>query len=179
MNKFYIILPLVACLVFGGFYLKSDKDFRAEQEIKKAAAQTALKEKQRHDAEMRQSAYQAAIDSQAQRKKEREERERIDEEKKRVRADLEDKRQRAFDERRRLRDQVERARKEVAGVEKEIATIEPAKKAHQDELNFLRDYVKTAKTNVNSYYQLLEKIAAAEKTAAQAASQAAAAAAKK
>jgi hypothetical protein len=38
MNKFYIILPLVGLLVFGGFYYQSDKAYKAELEVKQAAA---------------------------------------------------------------------------------------------------------------------------------------------
>jgi len=178
MNKFYIILPLLGCLIFGGFYYQFDKTYKADQEVKRVAAQAELKEKQRRDNEARQEAYQAAIEAQAQRKKEREERDRIEAEKKENRLKLEDARQQAFDDRKRLREQVERLKKEVAGVQEEVGKIEATKKAHSDELVFLKDYVKSAKTNANSYYELLEKISNAEKAAA-AATAAAAAAAKK
>ena len=177
MNKFYIILPLVGLLIFGGFYYQFDKAYKAEQEVKRAAAQAELKEKQRRDNEARQEAYKAAIEAQAQRRKEREERERIETEKKETRMKLEDERQQAFDDRRRLREQAERLKKEVAGVQEEVNKIEAVKKAHSDEIAFLKDYVKTAKANASAYYKLLDKISNAEKAAEAAA--AAAAAAKK
>lgn len=173
MNKFYIIVPLLLCLVFGGFYYQFDKDYNARQEAKQAAAQAELKEKQRHDLEARQAAYQAALEAQNQRKAEREEKERIEAEKKQTRINLEDQRQRAFDDRRRLREELDRTKKEVASVEEEVAKLGPAKKAYQDELVFLKDYVMKAKANVNRYYDLLDKISAAEDAAAKAAALAA------
>jgi len=179
MNKFYVIIPFLACLVFGGFYLRFDANYKAEQQRKEDVVRAEVKEKQRRDAEARQTAYQAAIEAQALRKKEREERERLEEEKKQLRLDLEDKRLRAFDERRRMREQVERIRKEVAVVQEEVTKIEAQKKSHQDELAFLKDYVTTTKANMQGYYDLVEKIAAAERAAAKAAADAAALAAKK
>lgn len=178
MNKFYVIVPLLACLVFGGFYLRFDRTFKAEQERREEVARAEVKEKQRRDAEARQTAYQAAIEAQALRKKEREERERLEEEKKQLRLDLEDKRLRAFDERRRMREQVERIRKDVAVVQEEVTKIEAQKKTHEDELAFLREYVATTKANMQGYYDLIEKISAAEKAAKAAADAAALAAAK-
>jgi hypothetical protein len=175
MNKFYIILPLVGLLIFGGFYYQFDKRFKADLEVKQAAAQAALKEKQRLDNEARQLAYQAAIEAQAQRRKEREERERIETEKKEHRLKLEDARQKAFDDRRRLREQAERLKQDVAGIQDQVNKVEAVKKTHKDELAFLQDYVKSAKANANSYYELLEKISNAEKAVAQAAADAAAA----
>jgi colicin import membrane protein len=174
MNKFYIILPLVGLLIFGGFYYQSNKAYKAELEIKQAAAQAELKEKQRLDREASQLAYQAAIEAQAQRHKEREERERIDAEKKENRLDLEEARQKAFDDRRRLREQAERLKQDVAAIQDDVTKVEATKQAHTDELAFLRDYVKSAKTNANSYYELLEKITNAEKAVAKAAAAAAA-----
>lgn len=179
MNKFYAIIPLLACLVFGGFYWRFASNYTAEQQRKEEIARAEVKERQLRDADARQTAYQAAIEAQALRRKEREERERLEEEKKQLRLDLEDKRLRAFDERRRMREQVERIRKEVAVVQEEVTKIEAQKKAHQDELVFLKEYVISAKANMQGYYDLIEKIAAAERAAAKAAADAAALAAKR
>lgn len=179
MNKFYVIIPLLACLVFGVFYWRFDQTYKAEQQRKEEVVRAELKEKQRRDEEARQSAYKAAIEAQAQRKKEREERERIEAEKKQLRLDLEDKRLHAFDERRRMREQVERVKKEVTAVKEEVEKIEAQKKVHEDELAFLKGYVATTKANAKTYYDLLDKIATAEKTAADAATAAALAASKK
>ena len=65
----------------------------------------------------------------------------------------------------------------LEGIVSEINKIEDEKKKHQDELSFLKTYVKQAEANVKYYYDLLDKIDAAEK--AKAAAAAAAAAAKK
>lgn len=177
MNKIYIIVPLLGCLLFGAYFWNFNTEYKEIEAKKKAAAVKAIKDKLIEDEKNRVIAYQNAIKAQEQRKKEKEERERIEEEKKKNRQDHEDRRERAFNERKKFREQVERLKKEVAAVEEDITKIEAEKKSHQDELVFLKDYVRQAESNVKYYYDLLEKIDAAEK--ARAAAEAAEKAAKK
>lgn len=177
MNKLYILIPVIGCLLFGAYFWNFNAEYKAKQAEKVQKALEIAKERQKQEVADRQHAYEAAIKAQAQRKAEREERERIEEEKKKHRVDLEEKRERAFAERRKNREQVDRLKKEVAGVEEEIAKLELQKKTHLDEQAFLKTYVKQAEANVKSYYDLLDKIEAAEK--ARAAAEAAAKAAQK
>ena len=178
MNKFYVLVPLLGLLIFGGYYYKVDKSFKTLEAQKEQAAREEAKEKQIEANKQRQAAYDAALAASEQRKKEREERDRIEKEREQAKQDLLDKRELTFEDRKRLREQADRLKKDVAGVQEEITKIEAERKSNRDELAFLNDYVKTTKANMNSYYALLDKISNAEKAAAEAA-KAAAAAAKK
>ena len=69
-------------------------------------------------------------------------------------------------------------KKDLSEVKEATAKIADEKKRHADEETFLKTYVKQAEANVKYYYDLLDKITAAEKAAADAAAAAAAAAKK-
>lgn len=178
MNKLYFIVPIVGLALFYAYFHNFNTKYKAIQAEKQAAIQKAIKDKAIEDEKNRQIAYQNAIKAQEQRKKEKEERDRIEEEKKKARQDLEDKRERSFAERKKFREQVDRLKKEVAEVEGQIKDVEAEKKSHVDEQVFLKNYVKQAESNVKYYYDLLDKIDAAEKARAAEAAAAAAAAKK-
>lgn len=178
MNKIYILVPLIGCLLFGAYYWNFNTKYQAVEQAKKDKIAADIKAKALQDEENRKLAYEAAIKAQEQRKKEKEERERMEEEKKKARQDLEDRRERAFNERKKFREQVERLKKEVAGVEEEIKKVEAEQKSSLDEQTFLKNYVKQAEANQKYYYDLLDKIDAAEKAKAKADAEAAAAAKK-
>ncbi len=177
MNKVYIIAPLVGCLIFGGIFYNFNRGYEAKIVERKAAAAVELKEKQKRDIAAREQAIKDAIGAQEKRKQERLEKEKREEEDKKAQLDLEDKRTRTFDEKKRFREQVDRLKKELAGVQEEIKKIEDERKRHLDEESFLKTYVKQAEANAKYYYDLLDKIAAAE--AARVAAEAAAKAASK
>lgn len=178
MNKVYIIFPLICTLIFGGFYYSFDKGYEQKQAEIKAKADADLKAKAAKDVADRATAITAAVESAKKREAERKERDRIAEEKATARQDAEDRRQKTYDERNRARDQVGRLKKDLDEVKGTFGKLEDDKKKSLDEQAFLKTYVKQAEANVKYYYDLLEKIDAAEKAkAAQAA--AAAAAAKK
>ncbi|MFZ5494551.1 MAG: hypothetical protein ACOZE5_04335 [Verrucomicrobiota bacterium] len=177
MNKAYLIFPLIGLLIFGGFYYNFSKGYEAKIAALKAKEEADKKEKTRIEIENREKAIQAAIEAQARRKKEREEKERIEEAKRVARQEAEDKRERAFSDYKKFNDQVSRLKRDLAEVQEEIKKIEDEKKALVSEQAFLKDYVKQAESNVKYYYELLDKIAQAEK--AREAAAAAAAAAKK
>lgn len=173
MNKSYFIFPLIGLLIFGGFYLNFDRNYEAKVVEAKTKAEEVKKAKAKQDIANREAAIKAAIEAQAKRKAEREERERIEEEKKTARQDAEDARQRNYDERNRLRDQVARLKKDLEELKTITAKVAEEKKKYVDEQAFLMTFVKQAEANVKYYYNLLDKIAAAE--AAKAAAEAAAA----
>lgn len=177
MNKFYIIVPLILLSIFGGFYMNFSKGYAAKQEAVKAAEAEAKKIKAKQEVENREKAIQAAVETQAKRKLEREAKDKADEEKRTARQTAEDKRERAFSDRNKLADQSRRLKKDLEDVQAEVKKIEEQKKTLTDENAFLKNYIKQAEANVKYYYDLLDKIALAEKARADAA--AAAAAAKK
>jgi chromosome segregation ATPase len=176
MNKSYFIFPLLGLLIFGGFYLSFEKDYQAKAAQTTARAEQVKKDKAKQDVINREAAIKAAIEAQAKRKIEREERERIEEEKKTARQNAEDARQKNYDERNKLRDQATRLRKDLEELKAVTAKVSEEKKKHVDELAFLQTFVKQAEANVKYYYNLLDKITAAEAAKAAAAAAEAAAA---
>lgn len=178
MNKVYIIFPLIGILIFGGFYLSFAKSYAAKQETIKHRAEEEKKAKARQQVADRESAIKAAVEAQAIRTKEREEKAKIDEAKKVARQEAEDQRQRSYDDRNKFRDQVSRLKKDLGEVKEATAKIADEKKRFLDEEAFLKTYVTQAESNVKYYYSLLDKVTAAEKAAADAAAAAAAAAKK-
>ena len=175
MNKAYLIIPLIGLLIFGGFYYQFDKGYEAKELAIKVRAQEEKKAKVLQQNADRDAAVKAAVEAQAVRKKEREEKERADEAKKLAKQQAEDFRQKTFDDRNKFRDQVFRLKKELAEVKDATAKITVEKDNNVKEEAFLKNYVKQADANVKYYYDLLEKIAAADKAAADAAAAAAAA----
>jgi colicin import membrane protein len=178
MNKVYIIIPLVGILIFGGFYKKFESGFEARAAASKAHEEQIKKEKALQEQKNREIAYKAAMEAQAIRKVEREKKEALEQKKKDDRQAAEDKRERAFSDRNKLTTQVRSLKKDLDEVQAEIKKIEDEKKTLLDEQAFLKTYVKQAEANVKYYYDLLDKIALAEKARADAAAAAAAAAKK-
>lgn len=177
MNKVYIIVPALLLGVFAFFYSGAVKEMKAKEVAIKQAAEDKRKAKAAKDVENREKAIKEAIETQAKRKKDREARDAIDEAKKTARQEAEDKRIRANGDRNKFRDQVARLKKDLEEVKAATAKVAGEKKRNVEEQAFLKDYVKQAEANVKYYYDLLDKITAAE--AAKAAADAAAAAAAK
>lgn len=175
MNKVYIIIPLIGLMIFGGFYLRFDKQYAAKQADKQLKIENERKEKAKRDIANREAAIKAAVEAQAKRKIEREERERLEEAKKTARQEAEDRRQHAYDERNKLREKTNRLKKDLDEVNAAIKDIVTEKERLLKEDQAQKDYVKVAESNVKYYYDLLDKITAAEKAAAEAALAAAAA----
>jgi hypothetical protein len=177
MNKVYFIIPIIALGIFVAFYVPFERGYNSKLAEQKAKQEQAKKEKAAQEIKNREAAIKAAIDAQEKRKKEKEAKEKIEEEKRLARQAAEDKRERAHNDRLKLADQSRRLKKDLEEVQAEIKKIEEQKKVLVDEQAFLKTYVKQAEANVKYYYDLLDKIAVAEKARADAA--AAAAAAKK
>lgn len=178
MNKAYLIIPLIGLLIFGGFYLNFSKGHAAHLAEIQAKADNAKKEKARQQVLDREKAIEAAVQASKLRAEERAKKEKIEEDKKNDRQAAEDKRLRANSDKTKLTDQVRRLKKDLEEVQDEIKKVEVEKKTLVDEQVFLKTYVRQAEANVKYYYELLDKITAAEKARADAAALAAAAAKK-
>jgi hypothetical protein len=176
MNKVYIIFPLIGLLIFGGFYLSFDKTYEKKLADIKMKAEDDKKAKAAKQLKEREEAMKAAVESAKKRSAELREKEAKEEAKKVARQEAEDHRQKVHDDLLRYRDQVARLKKDLDEVKTAIAKITEERKRYADEDAFLKVYVKQAEANVKYYYDLLDKIAAAEKAAADAAAAAAAAA---
>jgi colicin import membrane protein len=178
MNKAYFIIPFIALGIFTGFYMNFAKGYEAKLAEQKARQEQVKKDKAKQEIANREAAIKAAVDAQEKRKKEKEAKEKIEEEKRVARQVAEDQRDRAHSDRLKLTDQARRLKKDLDDVNAEIKKIEEEKKTLVDEQAFLKTYVKQAEANVKYYYDLLDKIAVAEKARADAAAAAAAAAKK-
>ena len=178
MNKAYFIIPLIGVLIFGGFYMNFSRGHEARIAEIKAKSDEVKKGKARQLVIDREKAISAAVEASKLRTEERLRKEMIEEEKKVVRQTAEDKRLSANSDKMKLTDQVRRLKKDLDEVQEEIKKIEQERKTLQDEKAFLATYVKSAESNVKYYYDLLDKIAAAEKARAIEAAAAAAAAKK-
>ena len=173
MNKAYIIWPLVGLLVFGAFYWNFNKGYAQRQRIEEVRKQKERRDRILSEAEARKKAIEAAIVAQNKRIAERAEKEKQAEKEKADRAALIDRRNRAFDDvNKRLRPQLERLRNDAGDIKDQIAKLELEEKENTAEETFLRQYVRKAEANVQSYASLLDQLAAAEKARAEAAAKA-------
>ncbi len=173
MNKAYVIWPLVGLLVFGAFYWNFTRTYSEKQRTEEVARQKAKRDRMLKEAEDRKNAILAAIAAQNRRIADRTVKEKKEEEERLARAALVDRRNRAFDDvNKRLRPQLERLKNDAGDIKDQIAKLELEKKQYSDEEAFLRAYVRKAETNVQSYVNLLEQLAAAEKARAEAAAKA-------
>lgn len=176
MNKSYFIFPLVGLLIFGGFYINFDRNYEAKLAEAAVKAEQVKKDKAKQEVINREGAIKAAIEASKKRELERKERERVEEAKKTARQEAEDARQKNYDERNKLRDQATRLKKDLEELKAATTKVSEEKKKHVDELAFLQTFVKQAEANVKYYYNLLDKITAAEAAKAAAAAAEAAAA---
>ena len=173
MNKAYIIWPFVGLLVFGAFYLNFNRTYSEKQRQEQIRIAKEKQEKTLRDQQQRIAAINAANAAVEQRNKERAEKEAQEEKDRQMRIELVDRRNRAFDDvNKRLRPQLERLRNDADDLKAQITRLEQEKKEHADEEAFLRSYVSKAEANQQTYLNLLEQLAAAEKARADAAAKA-------
>lgn len=179
MKKAYIFGPLVGVLVFAFFYWNFTKEFALKEQQKVEAAKAARDAQLKKEQADRKAAIDAALVLQAQRKKEKAEREAKEVADKEFRLKITDERDIANREQERLSKQAERLAKEVDTEKAAIAEIEKQKKFATDEEAFLRQYVSQAEANAKSLEGVLKQIQDADAARAAAAAAAAEAAKKK
>jgi hypothetical protein len=169
MNKAYIIWPLLGLVVFGAVYWNFNQGFVEREKQKLVLAQKEKDERIRQDIDRRRAAAEAAIKAQQERTALRHAKEEQEQKANDIRNNLMERRQHAFDDvNRHLRPQLDRLKAEADSVKGEISQLELQKKQFVDEEAFIRKYTRAAEGNVKTYYDLLEKIQAAEKAHADA-----------
>jgi len=173
-NYIYMLVPVVALVLFGAYYWQFSKGLAAREAQHQAAEDQKKKEKLEKQALDNKKAMDEAVAAQAKRKAEREAKDAKDKKDKDDRAAAVEARDAADRAQRKLNEQVGRLEKEVQTEKEAIAKLEGDKKKYTDEAAFLKTYVKQAEDNARSLSQVLDKIAAAD--AARAAADAAAAA---
>jgi small-conductance mechanosensitive channel len=178
MKKAYFLVPVIGVLIFSVVYWNATKDIEARKAAVVQAAEQARQQKIQDEAAARQKAYKDAIALADRRKKERAEREAKEEADKEAREALNSERDKMYREGERLTRQIERQTKDVQAEKEEIAKIEEQKRGYLSDQEFLKSYVTKAEVNQKALEDVLNKIAAADKAAADAAKAAAAAKAK-
>ena len=179
MKKYvYFVAPLVLMVVFFfGFYWNAHKNFEAKEQavIKQARDQKQAKlEKEQQD---RMKAVQSAIELQTKRKADKQARDEKEAREKEEREKARLARDKAGRDAEKLEQQVKRLQKEIEVEKKLLAEVQTEKKQTSEEHAFLKQYVAKAEQNAKSFTGVLERIAAADKAAADAAKAAEAAAA--
>jgi len=173
MNKAYIIWPFVGLLVFGAFYLNFNRTYQEKQRQEQIRIAQEKRDRALKEQQQRKAAIDAANAAVAQRNAERQAKEEQEEKERQMRIELVDRRNRAFDDvNKRLRPQLERLRNDAGDLKDQIAKLEQEKKEYQNEEAFLREYVRKAEANAQTYVNLIEQLAAAEKARADAAAKA-------
>lgn len=178
MKKAYFLVPFIGVIVFGVFYWNAQSNLAAKEAAEKHHREEIKQKKLQDEVAARQKAYEAAVVQAELRKKQKAEREAKEQADREAREALVAEREKMFREQEKLARQIERQNKDLSTEKEEIAKIEEQKRSYLAEQEFLKSYVHQAETNQKSLEDVLNKIAAADKAAADAAKAAAAAKAK-
>jgi flagellar biosynthesis GTPase FlhF len=158
MNKTYFIAPLVALVVFVGFYTSYQSTVKQRDALRIERVEAALKAKNDADEAARKMAMADAIKSAEQRKKDREARELKDKAEKEARQVAADLRDKAFREQEKISRQVERLKKDIEVEQTAITALIAAQKEAEFERAALVEFVRKAQTNVDALQSLLGRI---------------------
>jgi hypothetical protein len=161
-TKIYFIVPILALILFGGYYWNFRAQYMAHQAEIIATAKARKAERLRAEEEARETAIKDALDAQQQRKKERAAREALEQKQKDDLENAQLDRDKAAQEAQRLERQVEKLTKDVADTKKDIALLDTDNEKQVAEIAFLGDYVKKAEENRASLAVVLTKIQAAD-----------------
>ena len=163
MNKAYLFVPLIATLVFGGYYWNFRVGYNKEMEAKKVAAREAHITKLRKEEQDRRDAIEKANQQAEARKQQKLDKEAREKKAQEERSQSYEAQRLAQAEERKLLDQVKVLNREIEAVKKEIAGIEADKKLAISEEAFQQTYVAKAQEPVLGLVQTLEKTQAADK----------------
>jgi uncharacterized protein (DUF3084 family) len=167
MNKAYFLVPLIAVILFTGYYWSFKTAYEKKLEDQRQVEKEANVERLKVEAKNREIAIQQAIKADAVRKAARAEKDAKDKKEKEDRNAAADARGKALREQGRLETQARRLADQVVTLKEEIAKIEEQKKSATAEQDFLNVYVEQAKANVVGLTAVLDKIEAANKAAAE------------
>ncbi len=173
MNKVYIFVPILCLAGFSFIYWNAHSELVQRAENARKAAEDARQKKIADEVAAREKAYKDAIATAEKRKKEKAEREAQDQANRDARDALLNEREKMRLESDRLARLIERQTKDIEVEKEDLNKIEEQKRGYLAEQEFLRSYVKQAETNQKGLEDVLTKIAAADKAAADAAKAAA------
>jgi chromosome segregation ATPase len=155
--KSYIILPLAALIAFGAVYWNFERKHEARAAVAREQARIERETKLKAEADAREKGIAEALQLQARRKKEREERdarEKLQKETRQAAIDARDKIHRDVEKNAR---QIDRLKKEIAAEEKDIAAIEAEYKTTIAEQNFLKEHIAQAGANLRELETIIAR----------------------
>ena len=158
MNKTYFIAPLLALIVFSGFFLSHRSGLKEREAAKAAQVEAALKAKNEADLAARKAAMADAIAANELRKKEKEAKAAKDAADKEARQLAIDARDKAFRDQEKSARQIERLQKEIEAEQAALAKLAAARKEAEAEKAFLVDFVAKAQANVQALQALLTRL---------------------
>jgi len=173
MKKVHVLFPLIAMILFGGYWWNYNKQYEAEQEAKKERDRQALVDKREKEAQDRELAIKLAIEKQAEQRRERELREAKRQKEREERQAARETRERADRERQKLRRQAELLDQDIVKETEAVTKLEERKQYLLAEERFLQEYVRQAESNEGGITEVIQRIAAAEAARAAAAAEAA------
>lgn len=162
MKKAYVIFPLLAMLIFFGFWWNFNSKYEAEQLEKDRLARVAREDKLKKEAEERKIAIQQAVAAADARKQERETKAAMLQAERDTRQHAKEASDKAFRDKEKLARQVERLQNDVETEKGLIDKLEEKKKLLVKDEAFLRKYVTLAETNQQGLQDVLEQIAKAD-----------------
>jgi colicin import membrane protein len=163
MNKAYFLVPLIALVIFSGFYWSFKTSYEKKLDDKVVEEKRMHVEQLKVEAKNREKAIQMAVEADKKRREERAAKDAKDKAEKEARQAAYDARSKAMQQQGRLELLARRLSDQVTTLKEEIAKIEEQKKSAQAEQDFLNVYVKQAEANVVSLTAVLDKIEAANK----------------
>ncbi len=175
-NYVYFVAPLAGLVVFSAVYWKYSSGYEQKQEDIKKKIQADLQAKLDKEARDREIAAKEAFASQEKRKADKVAKDKKDAEEDELRQKAAQNREKARREAEKLAAQAKRLKKDIEDEKKEVVAIEAEKKQHQDEVAFLRTYVKKSEDNLRNLTIDLDKMTEADKKWEEAAREAARAA---
>jgi hypothetical protein len=167
-TKIYFLVPILALVLFGGYYWNFRSQYEAHQQEIVKAAKAKKEEKLRQDELAREQAIKDAIDAQKQRKAERLAREALEQKQRDDKENAVLDRDKADQETQRLERQVDKLSKDVDDAKKEIAALRTDNEKQVAEVAFLGEYVQKAEANRATLALVLGKIQAADDAIAKA-----------
>jgi hypothetical protein len=163
--KTYVLIPLVALLLFGGLYWQATGAMRRGAEAAEARRVAEHQTRLQTERDAQKQALATALAEQERRKQERAAKEVADlaaqEARQAALAQLDTARRRQSD----LARQLDRLRADLGAENRTVAELETARKAGLAEQAFLRDFTTQADTNAKSLAAVLEQILAAQAAA--------------
>lgn len=158
MNKVYLLFPVIALLLFGGYWWQYSTAYEKRLEEQKVAEVRKREKKAEEDAANREKAIKEAVAASEKRKKEREEKLAKEKAEKEARELAIENRNKARSEQYKLNSQYDRLAKDVAAIKEEVGKLEDQIKNKKAEQDFLKVYVQKAEANVKYLGSISEKV---------------------